>query len=104
MSIRTLGNIDIKEAVIGKNTEGVDVILARLSLQTPEGEPPLGMDAVVQWEVRYYVPAADGSPLDATLGEDYEALPTNLSELPEWREYVREAARRDVERGQEEAQ
>ena len=34
MSIRTLGNIDIKEAVIGKNTEGVDVILARLSLQT----------------------------------------------------------------------
>ena len=101
MTIRALTSIKIKEAVIGKNTEGVDMILARLGLQVPEGEPPLGMDAVVQWEVRYYVPAADGSPLTGRFGEDYEALPTNLSELPEWREYVREAAKRDVEREQE---
>ena len=47
------------------------------------------------------MPAADATPLTGRFGEDYEALPTNLSELPEWREYVREAAKRDVEREQE---
>ena len=41
MTIRALASIKIKEAVIGKNTEGVDMILARLGLQVPEGEPPL---------------------------------------------------------------
>ena len=58
-------------------------------------------DAIVHVPVRYYVPTNDGSPLGGMLGEDYEVLPTNLSELPEWREYVRETARRDVKREQE---
>ena len=98
MSIRELSGIEIKEALIWKNIEGVDVILARLGLRAKEDEPPLGMDAVVQWEVRYYVPSTDGSSLNGMLGEGYEALPTNLSELPEWREYVREEARKDVEK------
>ena len=95
MSIRYLAGIEIKEALIGKNAEGFGVILARLGLHVKEDEPPLGMDAVVQSDVRYYVPATDGSSLGGMLGEGYEALPTNLSEISQWREYVREDARKD---------
>ena len=47
-------------------------------------------DAIVHLPVRYYVPANDASPLGGMLGEGYEVLPTNLSELLEWREHERE--------------
>lgn len=97
MSIRELADIEVKEALIGKNVDGFDIILARLGLKVKEDEPPLSMDAVVRWEVQFYVPATDGSPLNGMLGEGYEALPTNLSEIPEWREYVREEAKKSRE-------
>ena len=82
--------IEIKEALIGRNTDGFDTIVARLGLEPRDGEQRIGMDAIVQWTVGYYVPATDGSPLQGMLGEGYEFLPTNLSEIPAWRKLVRE--------------
>ena len=38
-------------------------------------------------------------PLKSMLGEGYKALPTNLSEIPVWREYVQEEARKEAEKG-----
>ena len=103
MDERELAHLTVKEAYIERNREGYDIIVARLGLEPHGDEPPLGMDAVVCLPVQYYVPAGDGSPLPGLLGDGYSILPTNLSELPKWREAVLEDARWHRERENGEA-